>query len=124
MLRQALILSSNRQSAQAMREALLKVVDTNTRVDVELDAMRAMQLVPQQYELILIDVLLDSMDGLQLLMLMRQQSPASKFVIVGDESLPDRPNGETKMPGGTNEHRRNSRSPRRQNHFQAGRQHQ
>ena len=84
MLRQALILSSNRKHAQAMREALLKVGDAKTRVDVELDAMRAMQLVPQQYELILIDVLLDSMDGLQLLMLMRQQSPSSKFVVVGD----------------------------------------
>jgi len=67
-----------------MRTGLMSLGDAQTRVDVELDALRAMQLVPQQYDLILLDVILDSMDGLQLLLLMKQQAPATKFVIVSD----------------------------------------
>ena len=58
--------------------------DGQSRVDVELDALRAMQLVPQQYDLILLDAILDAMDGLQLLLLMKQQAPATKFIIVSD----------------------------------------
>jgi CheY-like chemotaxis protein len=53
-------------------------------VDVELDALRAMQLAPQQYELILLDILLDAMDGLQLLQLIKQQAPIGKFIVVSD----------------------------------------
>src|ERR1700744_5695646 len=84
MLHQALIRSSNREYAQAMRHGLLKLGDTQTRVDVELDALRAMQLAPQQYELILLDTVLDAMDGLQLLQLIKHQAPTSKFIIVSD----------------------------------------
>jgi CheY-like chemotaxis protein len=84
MLKQALILTSHRDYAQAMRAGLLTLGDERTQVDVELDALRAMQLVPRQYGLILIDMLLNAMDGLQLLLLLKQQAPASKFVIVGD----------------------------------------
>jgi CheY-like chemotaxis protein len=84
MLQQALILTSNREYAQAMRQGLLKLGDPRARVDVELDALRAMQLGTHQYELILLDTVLDTMDGLQLLQLIKQQSPVSKFVLVGD----------------------------------------
>ena len=84
MFRQGLILSSYRDYAQAMRLGLLAVGNAQTRIDVELDALRAMQLVPQQYELILLDRMLDAMDGLQLLLLLKQQAPATKFIIVSD----------------------------------------
>jgi CheY-like chemotaxis protein len=84
MLRQGLILTSRREYAQAMRPGLLGLGDEKTRVDIELDALRAMQIMPQQYELILLDRMLDAMDGLQLLQLMKQQAPASKFIIVSD----------------------------------------
>jgi CheY-like chemotaxis protein len=84
MLRQGLILTSQREYAQMMRIGLLGLGDVDTRVDIELDAFRAMQLVPQQYALILIDAMMASMDGLQLLQLMKQQAPTSKFVIVSD----------------------------------------
>jgi CheY-like chemotaxis protein len=84
MLRQALILSSFREYAQNMRQGLLKLGDKDTRVDVELNALRAMQLAPQQYELILLDTVLDGMDGLQLLQLIKHQAPTSKFIIVSD----------------------------------------
>ena len=84
MLHQGLILTANREYAQAMRVGLMGLGNAQSRVDVELDALRAMQLAPQQYDLILLDVVLDSMDGLQLLLLMKQQAPASKFVIVSD----------------------------------------
>lgn len=89
MLQQALILSSNREYAQAMRQSLLKLGDDETRVDVELDGLRAMQLAPQQYELILLDTVLAQMDGLQLLQMIKFQAPTSKFILVsdsGDES--------------------------------------
>jgi len=86
MLHQALILTSHREYAQAMRQGLLKLGHEKTRIDVELDAARAMQLAPQQYELILLDTVLDTMDGLQLLQLIKQQSPASKFIIVSDSA--------------------------------------
>ena len=86
MLHQALILSSHREYAQTMRQGLLKLGDAQTRVDVELDALRAMQLAPQQYELILLDTVLDAMDGLQLLQLIKHQAPASKFIIVSDSA--------------------------------------
>jgi len=86
MLHQALILSSNREYAQTMRQGLLKLGHEHTRVDVEVDALRAMQLAPQQYELILLDTVLDTTNGLQLLQLLKNQSPASKFVIVSDAS--------------------------------------
>jgi len=84
MLRQALILTSHREYAQTMRQGLLKLGDAQSRVDVELDAVRALQLTPQQYELILLDRVLDAMDGLQLLQLIKHQAPASKFIIVSD----------------------------------------
>jgi CheY-like chemotaxis protein len=84
MLLQGLILTQHRDYAQAMRLGLLGIGDGQTRIDVELDALRAMQLVPQQYDLILLDVMLDAMDGLQLLLLLKQQAPATKFIIVSD----------------------------------------
>jgi CheY-like chemotaxis protein len=84
MLNQALILASNREYAQAMRAGLLRLGNEKTQVDLELDALRAMQLVPQNYELIIIDMLLNAMDGLQLLLLLKHQAPAGKFVIVSD----------------------------------------
>ena len=84
MLHQALILTSNREYAQAMRQGLLKLGGAHLRIDVELDALRAMQLAPQQYGLILLDRVLDTMDGLQLLLLIKQQAPSSKFIIVSD----------------------------------------
>ncbi len=83
-LRQALILSSHREYAQTLRQGLLKLGDDHTRIDVEIDGLRAMQLAPQQYELILLDRTLDSMDGLQLLQIIKQQAPVSKFIIVSD----------------------------------------
>jgi CheY-like chemotaxis protein len=86
MLHQALILTSHREYAQAMRQGLLKLGHARTRIDVELDAVRAMQLAPQQYELILLDTVMDTMDGLQLLQLIKQQSPASKFILVSDSA--------------------------------------
>lgn len=86
MLHQALILSSHREYAQSMRHGLLKLGDESVRVDVELDALRAMQLAPQEYELILIDTVLDAMDGLQLLQLIKHQAPTSKFIVVSDSS--------------------------------------
>lgn len=86
MLHQALILSSNREYAQAMRQGLLKLGNAETRVDVELDALRAMQLVTQQYELILLDTVLDTMDGLQLLQVIKHQAPTSKFIVVSDSA--------------------------------------
>jgi CheY-like chemotaxis protein len=82
MLHQALILTSHREYAQAMRQGLLKLGGAHMRVDVEMDAVRAMQLSPQFYDLILIDKALDAMDGLQLLQMIKQQMPASKFIIV------------------------------------------
>jgi len=84
MLRQGLILTAHRDYAQAMRVGLLGLGNEKTRIDIELDALRAMQLVPQQYDLIVLDMMLDAMDGLQLLLLMKQQAPSTKFVIVGE----------------------------------------
>jgi CheY-like chemotaxis protein len=66
---------------------LLSLGNEETRVDVELDALRAMQLIPQQYDLIVIDSMLDAMDGLQLLLLFKQQAPAAKFIVVSE--VPD-----------------------------------
>jgi CheY-like chemotaxis protein len=82
MLSQALILTSRREYAQALRASLLSL--GHARVDVELDALRAIQLVPKTYALIVLDLSMDAMDGLQLLLLLRQQAPASAFVVVGD----------------------------------------
>jgi DNA-binding NarL/FixJ family response regulator len=84
MLHQALIITSQREYAQAMRQALLKLGDAQTRIDIELDPLRATQLSPQPYEIILIDAILEGMAGLQLLLFIKQQAPATKFVIVGD----------------------------------------
>jgi CheY-like chemotaxis protein len=86
MLHQALILTSQREYAQAMRQALLKLGGAQARIDVELDALRALRLSHQQYELILIDRTLDAMDGLQLLLLVKQQAPAAKFIMIGDSA--------------------------------------
>jgi len=84
MLRKGLILTAHREYAQSMRSGLLTLGNDKTRVDIELDALRAMQLAPQQYELIILDTMLDAMDGLQLLVLMKQQAPSSKFILVSD----------------------------------------
>ena len=85
MLRQALILSSHREYAQTMRQGLLKM-DPKVLVNIETDPLRAMQLDPQQYDLILVDATLDVMDGLQLLQFIKNQAPATKFVVVSDAS--------------------------------------
>jgi CheY-like chemotaxis protein len=84
MLSRALVLASNRAYAQAMQAGLAPLGAPPARVDVELDALRAMQLAPQNYDLILIDMFLNAMDGLQLLLLLKNQAPGAKFVIVGD----------------------------------------
>ena len=85
MLRQALLLTSQRDYAQLMRAGLLALGDDEQfRLAVELDALRAMQLVPQLYDLIVLDAMLDSMDGVQLLLLMKQQAPSTIFVVVSD----------------------------------------
>ncbi len=83
-LRQALILSAKREYVQAMREALLLLGDEATRIDVEMDALRAMQLAPRQYDLIVLDAVMEAMDGLQLLLLMKLQAPTTQFVVVSD----------------------------------------
>ncbi len=69
-----------------MRQGLLKLGDAQTRVDVELDPLRAMQLATQHYDLVLIDKTLGTLDGLQLLQMIKQQMPASKFIIVSDST--------------------------------------
>jgi DNA-binding NarL/FixJ family response regulator len=87
MLHHALIISSNREYVQAMRHGLLALGDGLTRIDVELDPLRATQLAPQQYELILLDAVIEAIDGLQLLVLIKPQAPACKFVIVSDKTV-------------------------------------
>jgi CheY-like chemotaxis protein len=84
MLHIALIITSQREYAHAMRHELLQLGDPLIRIDVELDALRATQLAPQQYELVLLDAVLDSIDGLQLLLLIKPQAPRCKFVVVSD----------------------------------------
>ena len=84
-LERALILTPQRDYAQTMRAILLKLGGAATRVDVELDPMRAMQLAPQPYGLILIDMSMRGLDGLHLLLLLRNQAPACKFVLVSDD---------------------------------------
>ena len=86
MLRRALILSSDREYAQAIRQGLLKLAGEKAQIDIELDAVRALQLGPQQYDLILLDTVLDAMDGLQVLQLIKHQAPVSKFIIVSDSA--------------------------------------
>jgi CheY-like chemotaxis protein len=81
----SLILTSHWEYARAMRAGLLNLGGEGAQVDVELDALRAMKLLPHHYDLILIDRVLNTMDGLQLLLLFKQQAPNSKFVIVGDQ---------------------------------------
>jgi CheY-like chemotaxis protein len=83
-LRQALILSSKRDYVQAMRDGLREMGDDATRIDVEMDALRAMQLAPRHYDLIVLDAVMETMNGVQLLLLMKLQSPSTKFVIVSD----------------------------------------
>ena len=84
MLHTALIITSQREYANAMRHELLRLGDRLVRIDVELDALRAAQVVPQQYELVLVDAVLDVIDGLQLLLLIKPQAPACRFVVVSD----------------------------------------
>jgi DNA-binding response OmpR family regulator len=86
MLHHALILSSHREYAQSMRQGLLKLGDSRTRVDVETDALRAMQLRPHEYELILLDAMLHTMDGLQLMQFIKAQAPLGKFIVVSDSA--------------------------------------
>jgi CheY-like chemotaxis protein len=86
MLHHALIITSNREYVQSMRHALRPLGDGLTRIDVELDPLRATQLAPQQYELILLDSTIDAIDGLQLLLLMKPQAPACKFIVVSDSA--------------------------------------
>ena len=83
MLRQALILSSNREYAQTLRSGLLKT-DPVPLVNIETDPLRVMQLAPQQYDLIILDATLGVMDGLQLLQFVKNQAPGTKFIVVSD----------------------------------------
>ena len=85
MLRQALILSTQREYAQTMRSGLVKAND-KMLVNIETDPLRTLQLSPHPYDLILLDATLDEMDGLQLLQFIKNQSPATKFVVVSDSS--------------------------------------
>ena len=84
MLHHALIITANREYVQAMRHGLLVLGGGLARIDVELDALRATQLAPQQYELILIDSVIENIDGMQLLLLIKPQAPACKFIVVSD----------------------------------------
>jgi CheY-like chemotaxis protein len=83
-LRRALILSAGREYVQAMRKVLHGLGDETTRIDVEMDALRAVQLTPGHYDLIILDAVMETMDGLQLLLLLKLQAPTIPIVIVSD----------------------------------------
>jgi CheY-like chemotaxis protein len=83
-LRRALILSARRDYVHAMREILHGLGDETTRIDVEMDALRALQLTPGHYDLIVLDAVMETMDGLQLLLLLKLQAPTVPIVIVSD----------------------------------------
>lgn len=83
-LRQALILSARRDYVQGMRESLRQLGNYTTRIDVEMDGLRAMQLAPRQYDLVVLDAVMEAMDGVQLMLLMKLQAPTTTFVVVGD----------------------------------------
>ena len=85
-LHQALILSAERDYVKTMRHGLAEMGDEDTRIDVEMDALRAMQLAPRLYDLILLDAMMDAMDGIQLLQLMKLQAPGTRFVLVSDDA--------------------------------------
>jgi CheY-like chemotaxis protein len=85
-LTRALLLTAQRPYAHAMRQALVGIAEPGARLDVELDPLRAMEVKPQLYEIILLDARIDSLDGIQLLRLMKQQAPATKFILVSDAS--------------------------------------
>ena len=86
LVHQALVISSRREMAQAIRGMALSLLGAQVRVDVELDALRVLQLLPQSYDLILLDAVLDVMDGWQLLTLLKQRAPKTRFVALSDEA--------------------------------------
>jgi CheY-like chemotaxis protein len=85
MVRQALILSADRAYAGQLRQVLADSVFSQSGIDVETDPLRAMQLSPSSYDAIILDAQLGSMDGLQLLSLMKNQAPQTKFIAIGTQ---------------------------------------
>lgn len=86
MLRQALILTADREYAMEFRQYLERSLTPVPRVDIETDPLRVMQLSPQNYDLIILDALILNIDGLQLLLLLHNQAPQSRFCMMADEA--------------------------------------
>ncbi len=84
MLRQALILTADPAYAGSMRHRLLRELAPEARIDIETDPIRTLQLDVRSYDLILLDVMIGEVDGLQLANLLRGRAPASTFVIVSE----------------------------------------
>ncbi|PTX99955.1 hypothetical protein DB346_19290 [Verrucomicrobia bacterium LW23] len=84
MISRALILSNQRPYANSLKSLLEEQVAPGCRVDVETDALRAMQISPRAYQLIVLDAELSGTDGLQLLLMKKRQSAATKFIMVSD----------------------------------------
>jgi CheY-like chemotaxis protein len=84
MLASALIISSRRDYAHEFRTRFTQKFEAAAQADVETDPVRALQVAPSRYHLIAIDQMLPGFDGLQLLMLLKNQAPASLFVVVTD----------------------------------------
>src|SRR4051812_26469327 len=84
MVRQILILSASPAYAGTMRQKLLAQVVPEARVDIETDPMRALQLNPGQYELVLADAALGAVDGVQLVEMLRGRTREARFVLVSD----------------------------------------
>jgi DNA-binding NarL/FixJ family response regulator len=85
MLEQILILSAEREYAAMFRQHLTLTIAAEARIDVETDPLRAMQLSPEHYNLILLDAMIGQMDGFQWMQLMKRQSPQTRFVVISED---------------------------------------
>lgn len=86
MLQQALILTAHREYAAMLRQHLTVSIAPDARIDVETDPLRAMQLSPQQYDLILLDTVLSGMDCFQLMAVMKKNAGQTRFVVISEEA--------------------------------------
>lgn len=68
------------------RQHLLLTIAPDARIDVETDPLRAMQLSPQQYDLILLDTVIGNMDGFQLMSVMKKQASKARFIVVSEQA--------------------------------------
>jgi CheY-like chemotaxis protein len=87
MVQTVLILCPDRDYANRFRQKLIGSVLPQGQIDIETDPFRSLQPSSRQYNIVIVDPMVSNLDGLQLLVLLKQRMPNAQIVVLSQSEL-------------------------------------